>query len=170
MVTWLAVPGWEGFYEVSDAGEVRSLRDNHGTGRLRTVRPNPVATRYLRVTLSRPGRKQNVRLHKLVLLAFRGPPPTPAHEGAHANGDAHDCRLENLRWATRTENEYDKKAHGRALYGERHHQAKLTIEAVRELRQLRAAGWSALALGRRFGISNVAANNAATRRTWKHVA
>jgi hypothetical protein len=51
-------------------------------------------------------------VHRLVLLAFRGEPPTPHHECAHWNGDPSDNSIGNLRWATKVENHADRWRHG----------------------------------------------------------
>jgi len=54
--------------------------------------------------------------------------------------------------------------------GEAHHAAKLDEGKVIDLRALRRAGWSYAALGKKFGVSWVAAQNAAQGVTWTHVA
>lgn len=54
--------------------------------------------------------------------------------------------------------------------GDGHGQSKLSDAKVRELRALRAEGWSYAALGLRYGVSWVAARNADLRKTWAHVA
>lgn len=56
------------------------------------------------------------------------------------------------------------------LRGEGHHQAKLTEEQVRIIRRLSAQGGvSYAALGRRFGVSDVAIRLIVRRETWQHV-
>lgn len=99
---WRAVVGWQGLYEVSDQGRLRSLN--------RTVRQRN-ATRIQRgrtlqpvrgvAKLSRGGRTTAVRLDRLVLEAFTGPAP-PGWVARHLNGDANDCRAANLRWGPDT--------------------------------------------------------------------
>ncbi len=54
--------------------------------------------------------------------------------------------------------------------GERNHQAKLTAEAVVELRRERAGGASWAELGRRYGITPQAARAVGLRQSWAHVA
>jgi hypothetical protein len=169
---WLPVPGWEGHYEVSSQGRVRSLHHPNGSRRIRLVQARPTGPggRYLGLMLSRPGLRLQVKVHKLVLLAFHGPRPSPNHVGAHGNGNAFDNCEENLRWATYEENEADKQRHGTTCQGERHHAAKLTAETVREIRRLHSAGRSRAALAARYGVTSTAIGYIVQRRNWKHVA
>lgn len=121
---WLAIPGWEAFYEVSDMGRVRSLpravpttsRGPATVGqrmtRSRILKPDPTGRGYDRVRLRRFEVDRKYSVHRLVLLAFRGEPTPPADHGCHNNGDSRDNRLENLRWATRSSNMDDKLIHG----------------------------------------------------------
>lgn len=112
---WKAIPGFEGKYEVSDLGRVRSLPHYvrvvaRGTEakRLspgRILRPGPSKSGHVSVAIG----KGNSRLvHQLVLEAFVGPRPA-APEGSlidvlHLNGNPQDNRLVNLRYGTRSEN------------------------------------------------------------------
>jgi hypothetical protein len=117
---WKAVPGYGGAYEVSSHGRVRSLdrlvlrsfRDGRVGARLvagRVLRPGPARTGHRTVALGRGNSKQ---VHSLVLLAFVGPPP-PGHEVLHNDGDPANNRLSNLRYGTRSENNFDITRHGR---------------------------------------------------------
>jgi hypothetical protein len=102
---WRPIVGYPA-YEVSSHGHVRRLGQ---TTHLR----GEVSNRYLRVKLRGPdGRNRNRRIHLLVLETFVGPPPAPDWEGAHGAGGMHDNSIGNLRWATRHQNEADKRASG----------------------------------------------------------
>lgn len=116
---WRDIPGYEGCYQVSSIGRVRSLdrraRRRHHSGRQfecqlrgRVLSLQYGGTGYLQVALGRG----NIRMvHRLVALAFIGPVP-PGHEVRHRNGDKTDNSLANLAYATHVENELDKRAHG----------------------------------------------------------
>ncbi|ALY07692.1 HNH endonuclease [Gordonia phage Howe] len=113
---WRPVVGWEGAYEVSDLGRVRSVdrtvyagggRTRHAAGKV--LRPRTGAD-YLYVHLSRDGRPINRAIHKLVAHAFVGPPG--GRDVLHQNGSCHDNRAENLRYGTKSENAYDSIRHG----------------------------------------------------------
>lgn len=115
---WRPVPGYEGYYEVSDQGRVRSLDrlivyvngDRHYTkGKLKSVSDN--GNGYLSVSLSRNNSDVRRYVHRLVLEAFVGPAPE-GMEACHGNAKRHDNRLSNLRWDTRVENCKDTKLAG----------------------------------------------------------
>lgn len=114
--TWKPIPDYEGSYEVSDQGRVRSVD--------RFVQVNNIryggykSYRFGKVLKSgtMTGGHQSVALcrgnsrcvHELVLLAFDRK-PNQGEECRHLNGDPSDNRLANLRWGTRSENIRDNK-------------------------------------------------------------
>ena len=115
---WVPVVGYEGYYEVSSWGRVRSLDRVFikSNGRKHTVReriraPHTDDWGRVSVGLTRSGESKTCRVHRLVLEAFVGPCP-PGMVACHANDDASDNRLENLRWDTPRENNLDKVRNG----------------------------------------------------------
>ena len=109
---WKPVLGYEGQYEVSDKGRIKSYR-RHKEGQI--LRPGCMPQGHLSVAL---GRKNSQCVHKLVLNAFVGVAPD-GYECLHANGNPADNRLENLRWGTRSENIRDAVRHGTWMTPER---------------------------------------------------
>jgi hypothetical protein len=112
--SWAPVPGWEGYYDVSDNGRVRSLDrvDSLGRsvyGRIRLL--NAKRDGHLQVQFARGDEVSTVMVHRLVLEAFTGPCPD-GMEGCHDNGSPSDNRLTNLRWDTRSANRHDTVRHG----------------------------------------------------------
>jgi hypothetical protein len=111
---WLPVVGYEGIYEVSDLGRVRSfLWRGPGNVRRKYARIMKPGLRkdYPVITMYRDGAIKKRNVHHLVLEAFVGPCP-PGLEACHDNDVADDNRLENLRWDTRSANERDKVHNG----------------------------------------------------------
>ena len=102
---WKDVPSYEGIYQVSNQGSVRSLDrlmvcSGSVKGRYTSfkkgilLRPGRMPSGHVSVAL---GRHNSMCVHTLVLLAFVGAPP-PHYECLHDNGIPNDNRLENLRF------------------------------------------------------------------------
>lgn len=115
---WLPVIGFEGYYEVSDHGRVRSLDrviiDCRGRRRrLRSwvLSPRSDEDGRLRVELSVDGVHYTQLVHHLVLTAFVGPRP-PGLVGCHWDGNNQHNHLSNLRWDTHLANSDDQRRHG----------------------------------------------------------
>ncbi len=111
---WRPVVGYEGLYEVSDHGRVRSLDTVDALGRKHVgiVRKLTVATNgYMQLTLNRDGQKRIHRVHRLVLEAFVGTAPDGA-DGCHADGSRDNNHVSNLRWDTRSGNLREAIEHG----------------------------------------------------------
>lgn len=108
---WRPVLGWEGYYDVSNMGRVRTVARTTPEGvripaRLRQPAMQGRGNPYWQVHLMRGGRDApfyRVAVHRLVLESFVGPCP-PGMEACHANGNGFDNRLENLRWDTHENN------------------------------------------------------------------
>ena len=164
---WRAVPGFEGFYEVSDQGRFRSLdRVVHfADGRRRFYRGKPLrfklhASGYYYVSLSK-GRGQDGKkrrwfiAHVMVAAAFLGPCPE-GMETCHKDGIPTNIATDNLRYDTRSGNHADKMIHGTSMYGEKHPGAKYSAEQVSAIR---AADGTITEIAERFGVSRTHAWN-----------
>lgn len=114
MTEWRAIPGYEGYYEVSDDGQVRTLPRTDIRGvqvKTRTRALNPNASGYPSLALAKDGSKWFIPVHRLVMLAFIGPCPD-GHEVLHADGTRTNNNLSNLSYGTRTDNVRDSLRHG----------------------------------------------------------
>ena len=85
---WNAIAGYEGFYEVSNMGRVRSLDRIDGIGRARKgrLKATPIdktSTGYRFVGLCKDGIAKKLNVHVLVLEAFKGKRPSPEFEACH---------------------------------------------------------------------------------------
>jgi hypothetical protein len=67
---WKAIPGYEGRYQVSDWGNVRSLNYYGNTGRIQNLKPSLSKQGYLQVSLYLNGKMKTFRVHVLVAMAF----------------------------------------------------------------------------------------------------
>jgi hypothetical protein len=169
---WLPIPGWDGAYEVSNFGRVRSLprRVGNGTPSGRRVKGGVLAQLekdgYMTVLLKRPGKQSRVTVNRVMLLAFDPVENSASLQACHRNGKRSDNRLANLRWDDHAGNAADRSIHGTALLGDRHPNARLTADAVRAIR---ASQEPARSLAERFGVSQSVVVKARLRQTWRHV-
>lgn len=158
---WRSVIGWEGFYEVSSLGAVRSLdrivkmANRWGTVTARRSQGRTLAKAedtfgYPQVVLSGEGRREYHRVHVLVCTAFNGPAPE-GFEVAHADGDGTNNRVSNLRWASRRDNLEDRRRHGTLPLGDGHQSTKVSDATVAAIRAERGLTQSVMA--KKYGIS-----------------
>ena len=113
-MTWRPVVYWEGLYEVSDCGRVRSVR----LSKPRAIRPLPNRRGHLRVMLTHGERRVHAYVHTLVAEAFLGPRP----EGllvCHRDDRKRNNRVGNLYYGTRSDNARDAIANGRGRWHRR---------------------------------------------------
>lgn len=115
---WRAVVGYEGLYQVSDRGRVKSLER---TAPARSGSVRKVSERVLRqftddvgrkqVSLTREGKTRAKRVHRLVAEAFlTNPGDLPLV--LHGDGDPGNNCVSNLRWGTHSQNRLDAVRHG----------------------------------------------------------
>lgn len=115
---WVPVPGYEGFYEVSDQGQVRSLARVIQTVRGPWSIPAKLMTGcddghgHLFVTLSRNGEAKLWKIHNLMAHAFNLPRPEGTNQVRHLDDDKQNNVLENLAWGTESDNQKDSVRNG----------------------------------------------------------
>jgi hypothetical protein len=163
---WVPIPEWEGLYEASDQGRIRSLdRPGH---RGRILVPSSARDGYYRVDLCRNGKSIHYLVHRLVLAAFVGPRPD-GMEALHGPGGGKDNRLANLSYGTHSQNCLDKRRDDSNPNGEMCWQAKLTAADVEEIRQ-RAVGRERgfiTTLAAEYGLSRSGMRNIVNGKNWK---
>lgn len=189
---WRSVVGYEGRYEVSSRGQVRTVR----TGLIRKF--SRTTDGYLTLNLSAGSRSsmQQRRVHVLVAEAFIGPKPTPEHGVNHLNTIKTDNWPSNLEWATPGENNAHAGRMGLKARGDAHHsrlhperlargdrngsrkhperlrrgelnsRALLTDADVAEIKSSKAKRG---ALAARFNVSTQVIYRIRCGQTWKHV-
>ncbi len=162
MTEWRAIPSYEGFYEVSDDGRVRSIdrvieQDSRWGNRVkqryggRVLKQATNRYGYLTVFLQRKGVRFFRTVHQLVLEAFSGPCPD-GMECRHLDGSRTSNGIENLEWCSHAKNQRDMILHGTVACGERHPNAKLTEADVRQIFRLIFKGETQQAIADQFGV------------------
>lgn len=123
MEEWRAVRGYEGSYEVSNRGKVRSVTRQVPYGRHpgmtykgRQLKKFMNKNGYFAVKLAFAGATRTTYVHEIVLKAFVGERPATTERGEirHLDGDKTNNTLENLRYGTISENAQDRIRHRNA--------------------------------------------------------
>lgn len=107
MEVWKDIAGYEGLYQVSNLGRIKSLERPKNFGRVykeKIMRPGTNATGYLYVVLYKDGHHKTHRLHRLILKTFNPVDDMEHLDVNHIDEDKQNCKLDNLCWATRAQN------------------------------------------------------------------
>lgn len=174
---WHPVVGYEGLYEVSSLGRVRSLdrvtRQRSRSGRFVDARYRGKMLKlvvdkkgYKFVCLAKEGINKNFMVHTLVLEAFVGPRKAGmvCRHGAAGNG----CNeVSNLSYGTYKDNIHDKYRDGTMGFGTKNGRAVLTEDMVLWARS--QPHMTVAELARKFGVGWTTMNSALKGETWKHL-
>lgn len=167
--TWIAAKGYEGLYEVSSLGRIRSLARNVRCSRGKGWRVSPgkelspfaTVHGYIAVNFTSPRRHQ-VHVHRLVLRSFNGE-PVNGMEACHNDGDRSNNAIANLRWDTRKANHADKERHGTSGSCS----WKISKQVADEMRAKREAGAPYKQLEADYGLGMTQIWRIVSGRAWK---
>jgi len=162
---WRPVDGFPD-YEVSDHGDLRLSRfvkGAHGPAR-ETPATHLNEDGYVEThAYSADGIRKTIRVHRLVLLAFVGPPPFEGAVSRHKNHIRNDNHASNLEYGTTQENTADSVLANR-------HAHRLTPENVIAIRKARTEdGATHVALAERFGVGKSTIGAVLAGHSWRHI-
>lgn len=166
--TWVDIKGYEGIYQISHAGTVRSLARSNGYGSRRETRDVNITHKkgYEVLTLSKNGKAKMFFVHRLVADAFIIKPEGKV-EVNHKDGNKLNNYWWNLEWVTKSENQ----VHARKLGlqgGSRTNTAKLTEDKVREIRRLYPR-LNSRQLAEKYGVGQSTICKIINYQYWKYV-
>jgi len=148
---WKPILGFEGLYEVSNWGRIRSLAKPNMPGQL--MKQQLKKRGYLTVSLSKENKRSNPFVHKLVAEAFIGQRPT-GKQIDHIDGDKRNNILPNLHYVTAKQNrEAGNFPPQRIYYGDANPATKLTEAQLIEARRLRLEGMKYQQIADYFRVS-----------------
>lgn len=160
MEIWKDIEGFNGFYKVSDCGNVKSLGGTCGTViRKEKIRKTSLTKDgYVKVRLSRNGNDKTVRVHRLVAEAFI-PNPLKKETVNHIDGNKQNNNVDNLEWADRSEQMYHAYKHNlkNPMAGTKNSNSKLTLEQVQQIRKTyirNSKECGTVALAKKYGVTN----------------
>jgi hypothetical protein len=175
--TWKDVPGYDGAYQISDHGRIRSVprKVNNGNGFRMSdsliMKQYDNGHGYLRVCLSNGVKKKFTLVHRLIAENF-----LPNLENMpivnHIDGDKRNNDLSNLEWCDSSYNNqhaFDNKLI-KPLRGERHKKAKLTELEVLDIKLLLDSGsLKQTEIAKLYKVHPNTINGIKTKSTWKHL-
>ena len=162
---WAPIPGFEGWYDASDLGNVRRMKAYATTfiGRILKV---DTSADYYRVTLSKNNEQHRFTVHGLVAMTFLGDCPD-GKQINHIDGVKTNNRADNLEYVTSSENQqhaYDTNLRIPPR-GETQGLSKLTEKNVHEMRSLFGLE-PYKTIAARFGVTASNVCMIATGRSW----
>jgi hypothetical protein len=170
--TWKDVVGYEGFYQVSDLGRVRSLERAVKTKRngIRIQKENILHGSPRRgrpsITLCNGRKEKLFFISNLVLLAFVGPRPE-GHECCHfPDRDVKNNKLSNLFWGSKKENQSHRLIHGTDVRGEKNYAHKITKEQAVTIKKMLLDGISLIDIHRKTKIKYGIISMIKINNTW----
>lgn len=172
--------GYEGLYQVSNIGRVKSLK-RIGKGRglnigfaerifnEKILKPQ-LTNKYYSVMLSKNGKIKLMKIHRLVLTAFKENKENKSQVN-HIDGNKLNNNIENLEWCTVSENiTHSYKIGLRSKKGEKHHLCKLKLIDVIKIKLLQPMSRNdELKLSKKLGVHFDTIRAIKYERSWAHV-
>lgn len=166
-VEYRQVHGFADYY-VSCSGAVLSIKNGHTRKKKGVVVPSG----HVQVKLSRCGKHKTIKIHTLVLCAWKRE-KRAEEECRHLNGNPADNRIENLTWGTRSENMIDgyrRLGERTPRRGQNVNTCKLTESQVFEIRKKYIPHKRGVYnLAREYGMSKSAIQFIVNGVNWKHL-
>ena len=162
---WKDINGYEGFYQVSNYGRIKSLERRTKYYTKETILKQYDRGQSLSVVLRKPSVKPKFFLvHRLVISTFK-----PSQDNSlivrHLDGNYKNNRLDNLYYGTYKENSIDLFMSSSAK------QSKLTVNDVKEIKRILSEekNISLYEIAKKYGVSYDSVWNIKSGRTWTYV-
>jgi len=175
---WRPVIGYEGYYEVSSLGRVRSVDRyvNHSPGtkamkKGRVLRGGKAPNGYRTTSLSKDGTSTTHSTHTLVASAYLGRRPD-GHQVNHKDGRKENNAANNLEYVTPKENTRHSWQFGlqSVQRGTDCYNARITPKDVARIRRSYAGGQTQRSLAAEYKTSPANISAICLRRSWRHIA
>lgn len=176
---WKDINGYNGMYQVSNLGRVKSLDRKRYCGH-KNSEPQLIKGRilkqrydragYIRVKLSKNSTSKLVTLHRLLAVNFIDNPYNKPNVN-HIDGDKSNNSLDNLEWCTQKENVQHsfKTGLSKARKGEKNNLSKLKENDIKEIRKLHRQKMTQTEISKMFNVSIANISEIVNYKTWKEV-
>lgn len=172
---WKDIPEYEGCYQVSNLGRIKSLKRKRSVGNNgfkileeKILIPRKNNPKYYKIFLCRNNTKKEYYIHRLVMLSFVGHSNLQVN---HIDGNGRNNNLDNLEYCTCSENhQHAFKIGLKNIKGEKHPCSKLKDIQVSEIRKKYKTGkYTQKQLGKIYNMSERSICGIVRYETWAHI-
>lgn len=176
---WKDIKDYEGIYQISNLGRLRSLDRMLSIKRYgkfyykkrkgKMMCPSLNTNKYYHVKLMNGDNKKIYSLHRLVALHFL-PNPNNYEIVNHIDSNKQNNKLDNLEWCTKNDNRlHARKIFNDTVYGESCNLSKLTEKQVKEIRANGRMNMSNRQIGNLYNVSHETIRCVLNGKSWKHI-
>lgn len=166
---WKDIPGYEGLYQASNKGQIRSLDKDVWNGHAyykvpgRIMRPKIKNSGYKELVLRKNNKAKSITVHRLVCITFNGDKRNEHPVVCHRDGDSLNNNAENLYWATHKQNSQDMIDHGNSTFGKKARACQLNKKQVLEIYKSKKSN---KALAKEYNIGEAAISSIKRGKNW----
>lgn len=172
---WKDIPGFEGLYQASNLGRIKSLERWYQSANLLKMPENikkqkPNVGGYWYLHLCKNGKKWATSVHKLIALTFIGPKPYEKATVNHIDSNKLNNRAENLEYCSIKENIQHHRKNVNDYIGINHPMARLTEKDILDIREeYKTSKILQKDMAKRYNVSQVMISRIIKRKTWTHI-
>lgn len=168
---WKDIPGYEGLYQASSFGRIKSLdklSSNNRKIKGKLLKASKDSGGYYMVKLYKDGIKKQINIARLILSTFSRLPVEKEVACHFPDSDINNNNITNLVWNTQLINKSHELLHGTRLLGEKHNRVKLKEYQVKEIIKL-SKSHRKCDIAQLYNVSPQTIHDIIIRRTWKHI-
>ncbi|MDD5589059.1 MAG: NUMOD4 domain-containing protein [Candidatus Nanoarchaeia archaeon] len=174
--TWKNIEGYDGIYQVSDRGRIKSLSRLHKIHhnyyvkcKTKILKQTTTKKGYLRIGLNKNNITKQFQVHRIVSIAFI-PNVWNKPQINHKDGNKKNNYIKNLEWCNNSENQKHSFKFGlmNDRKGENHNLAKFTNKQILEIRKLypQISGYK---LAKIYNVHHATIYNIIHKKSWCHI-
>jgi len=178
---WKDIQGYEGYYQVSSFGRIKSLARQHinkpskasksghiQSSKTKIIRCTTSVLGYVRCNLCKQSKVTSIRVHIFVAKAFIKNPENKQQIN-HIKGIRTANHFTQLEWCTNQENSIHSVIIGHTKVGEDSHTSKITNETARTIKLRLSNGIKPKYIIKELGVNRSTISNIQQKKAWKHI-